>query len=82
MSPLVAVLAGGRGRRIGGAKAVAELGGEPLIARPLSAAAAAGVDAVVVAKATTPLPPLGVPVWREPDAPVHPLQALAGAQDA
>ena len=50
---VVAVLAGGRGRRMGAPKALAELGGAPLIARPLAAAAAAGLDAVVVAKAGT-----------------------------
>jgi molybdopterin-guanine dinucleotide biosynthesis protein A len=35
---LVAVLAGGRGRRMGAPKALAELGGAPLIERPLAAA--------------------------------------------
>ena len=37
MSALVAVLAGGRGRRLGGAKPLDELAGAPLIARPLAA---------------------------------------------
>jgi molybdopterin-guanine dinucleotide biosynthesis protein A len=37
------------------------------------------LDAVVVAKATTPLPPLGIPVWHEPDAPVHPLLGIVTA---
>jgi molybdenum cofactor guanylyltransferase len=76
---LVAVLAGGRGRRMGGAKALAELDGAPLIARPLAAAAAAGLEAVVVAKAHTPLPALAVPVWREADEPVHPLLGVVAA---
>jgi molybdenum cofactor guanylyltransferase len=76
---LVAVLAGGRGRRMGGAKALAELDGAPLIARPLAAAAAAGLEAVVVAKAQTPLPALAVPVWREADEPVHPLLGVVAA---
>jgi molybdenum cofactor guanylyltransferase len=44
------VLAGGRGSRLGGAKAMAELAGRPLIAYPLAALAAAGLDAFVVAK--------------------------------
>lgn len=53
------VLAGGRGSRLGGAKASAELGGRPLISYPLAALAAAGLDAVVVAKPGTDLPDLG-----------------------
>ena len=76
---IVAVLAGGRGRRMGGAKATALLRGEPLIARPLAAARAAGLDAVVVAKPDTELPELDVPVWTEPDLPVHPLRGLVTA---
>ena len=79
MTALVAVLAGGRGRRMGGAKPVAELGGEPLIARPVRAATAAGLAVVVVAKAATPLPPLDVPVWQEPDEPTHPLLGIVTA---
>jgi molybdopterin-guanine dinucleotide biosynthesis protein A len=76
---LVAVLAGGRGRRMGAPKALAELGGAPLIMRPLAAAAAAGLDAVVVAKEHTALPALTVPVWREPPEPVHPLLGVVTA---
>ena len=76
---LVAVLAGGRGRRMGAPKALAELGGAPLIARPLAAAAAAGLDAVVVAKPDTALPALAVPVWHEPAEPVHPLLGVVTA---
>lgn len=53
------------------------LGGEPLIARPLAAARAAGLDAVVVAKQSTELP--DVPVWIEPDEPTHPLVGLVTA---
>jgi molybdenum cofactor guanylyltransferase len=79
VTALVAVLAGGRGTRMGGAKAVADFGGEPLIARPLRAAAAAGLDAVVVAKASTSLPALDVPVWHEPDEPSHPLLGIVTA---
>ena len=76
---LVAVLAGGRGRRLGGAKPVAELDGMPLVEWPLEAAREAGLEAVVVAKASTPLPPLAVPVWIEPDEPTHPLAGLVFA---
>ena len=36
MSAVVAVLAGGRGRRMGEPKPLAELGGAPLVARPLA----------------------------------------------
>jgi molybdopterin-guanine dinucleotide biosynthesis protein A len=78
-APLVTVLAGGRGRRLGGAKPAAELGGRPLVAWPLAAARAAGLEAVVVAKAGTPLPGLDVPVWIEPDEPSHPLTGLVFA---
>jgi molybdopterin-guanine dinucleotide biosynthesis protein A len=76
---LVAVLAGGASRRMGAAKPLAPLGGRPLIAWPLAAAAAAGLRAVVVAKAATPLPPVDVEVWLEPDAPQHPLTGLVHA---
>jgi molybdenum cofactor guanylyltransferase len=77
---IVAVLAGGRGSRMGGSKATIELAGAPLIERPLAAARAAGLEAVVVAKRATVLPPgLGVPVWLEPDTPFHPLCGLVAA---
>jgi molybdopterin-guanine dinucleotide biosynthesis protein A len=71
---IAAVLAGGRSRRMGTVKALAPLGGAPLIARPLAAARAAGLEPVVVAKPGSPLPgALDVPVWEEPAEPVHPL---------
>jgi molybdopterin-guanine dinucleotide biosynthesis protein A len=71
--PLVAVLAGGLGSRIGGAMARAELGGRPLISYPLEAAAQAGLQAIVVAKPDSELPQLDVPVVYEPQMPRHPL---------
>jgi molybdopterin-guanine dinucleotide biosynthesis protein A len=76
---IAAVLAGGRGRRMGGAKPGAPLGGRPLVAWPVAAATAAGLEVVVVAKADTALPELGVPVWLEPDEPSHPLAGLVFA---
>ncbi len=79
MTAIVAVLAGGRGRRMGRPKALVELDGIPLIAHPLAAAAAAGLEAVVIAKAGTELPALDVPVWQEPDEPVHPLLGIVTA---
>jgi molybdopterin-guanine dinucleotide biosynthesis protein A len=76
---LVAVLAGGAARRMGAPKALALLGGRPLVSYPLAAAAAAGLEAVVIAKPDTPLPDLPVPVWREPPTPRHPLLGLVTA---
>jgi len=78
VSAIVAVLAGGRGRRMGEPKPLADFGGAPLVQRPLAAAAAAGLEAVVVAKAGTPLPD-GPQVWREPDEPTHPLLGIVTA---
>lgn len=74
---IVAVLAGGRGSRLGGAKALTPLDGRPLIARPVAAARAAGLDVVVVAKPDTALP--GLPVLVEPANPTHPLLGLVTA---
>ena len=76
---LVAVLAGGRGRRLGGAKATAELAGRPLISYPLAAAAAAGLEALVVAKADTALPALDAEILVEPADPAHPLCGVLAA---
>jgi molybdenum cofactor guanylyltransferase len=75
---IVAVLAGGRGRRMGTPKPLAQLAGAPLIERPLAAAREAGLEAVVVAKAGTPLP-AGLRVWHEPDEPFHPLLGIVTA---
>jgi molybdopterin-guanine dinucleotide biosynthesis protein A len=82
--PIGAVLAGGLGRRIGGSKALVELGGRPLISYPLEAMRAALGEVVVIAKPDTKLPSLpGVPVRLEAETARHPivgiLEALANA---
>jgi molybdopterin-guanine dinucleotide biosynthesis protein A len=78
--PVGVVLAGGRGRRIGGDKAVASLAGRPLLSYPLGAMLGVLDDVVVVAKPSTVLPALGdVAVWEEPEQPSHPLVGIAEA---
>jgi molybdenum cofactor guanylyltransferase len=79
-----AVLAGGAGRRLGGAKATVELGGRTLLAyaiEALQAALAEGARVAVVAKPTTALPalPAGVERWEEPEEPQHPACGLREA---
>jgi molybdopterin-guanine dinucleotide biosynthesis protein A len=74
-----AVLAGGRGSRIGEPKAILELGGKLLLEHPLNAFAHAEIEAAVVAKPGTSLPPLHVEVWREPEEPTHPLLGIVTA---
>ncbi len=74
-----AVLAGGRGSRLGGAKASVGLAGKPLIAYPIAALAGAGIEAVVVAKPGSGLPPLPCPIVREPEEPRHPLAGVVTA---
>lgn len=76
---LGAVLAGGRGQRLGGDKAGVELGGRPLVSYPLAALMVAGVEAVVCAKPGQELPPLEVPVVSEPERPRHPLCGIVAA---
>ncbi len=77
--PLGVVLAGGAAKRLGGSKASVELAGRPLISYPLDALAQAGLEAVVVAKAGSPLPPLSHTVITEPDEPRHPLAGITSA---
>jgi molybdopterin-guanine dinucleotide biosynthesis protein A len=74
-----AVLAGGRGSRLGGAKPTAELAGRPLITYPLAALATAGIDSFVVAKHDTELPPLTADIVAEPEQPTHPLAGIVAA---
>jgi molybdopterin-guanine dinucleotide biosynthesis protein A len=76
---LGAVLAGGSGSRLGGAKPGVELGGRPLIGYPLDAVEEAGLEPLVVAKADSTLPPLHCRVLREPDLPRHPLCGIVAA---
>jgi molybdenum cofactor guanylyltransferase len=74
-----AVLAGGRGERLGKDKPAALIAGRPMIWHPLRAAADAGLEAFVVAKRRTRLPDFDVPVLREPDEPTHPLCGVVEA---
>ena len=64
---------------MGTPKAAIDLCGRPLVEYPLAALAASGIEAAVVAKSATPLPPLDVPVWWEPDEPTHPLLGIVTA---
>jgi molybdopterin-guanine dinucleotide biosynthesis protein A len=78
--PIGVVLAGGRGRRMGGQKATVELSGRPLIDYPLQALAQAVTEVRVIAKPDTELPGLaGITVWIEPAFPRHPLVGLIHA---
>ena len=76
-----AVLAGGRGSRLGGNKPSAMLAGRPLISYPLHALSEACVRVAVVCKQATALPtlPPGVERWEEPDEPRHPAAGVAHA---
>ena len=76
---LVAILAGGRGSRLRGAKPAARLGELPLIAHVLAAARTARLDAVVIAKPHTPLPALDCDVLFERAPGYHPLHGLLAA---
>jgi molybdopterin-guanine dinucleotide biosynthesis protein A len=78
-APLVAVLAGGRGERLGGNKPTTELAGRPLISYPLAAAADAGLDAIVIAKSDTVLPPLRERVVYDDEPLHHPLAGVLAA---
>jgi molybdopterin-guanine dinucleotide biosynthesis protein A len=79
--PIGAVLAGGLAKRMGEPKSMAQLAGRALIEHPLSALESAGLEAVVVTKAGTTLPKLDVPVWVEPEQPLHPLAGILAALD-
>jgi molybdopterin-guanine dinucleotide biosynthesis protein A len=75
---IAAVLAGGRSRRMGRAKAMVPLGGRPLVCWAVDAARGAELEPVVVAKPGAELP-TGLTVWHEPETPSHPLTGLVHA---
>ena len=79
--PLGVVLAGGRGRRLGGGKAVAQLCGRPMISYPLAALEAVLPEVAVLAKADTELPslPSRTRLWSESESLQHPLVGLRTA---
>ncbi len=79
-APVGVILAGGAGRRLGGAKATVLLGGRPLISYPLQALSAALGEVAILAKADTELPSLpGTTVWIEPDLRRHPAIGIVQA---
>jgi len=74
------VLAGGLGRRIGGAKAGVHLHRRALISYPLEAVWRALGNVTIVTKIDSELPSLpGVAVWVEPQEPRHPLTGIVHA---
>lgn len=75
------LLAGGRGRRLGGrSKAAIEVGGRPLAAYPAAALAAVCERIAFVAKPGAELPRLpGVELWDEPAEPQHPVVGIVHA---
>jgi molybdopterin-guanine dinucleotide biosynthesis protein A len=78
--PVGVILAGGKGTRMGGSKAVVNLNGRPLISYPLEAMWRALGNVAIVAKIDTELPSVaGVTVWIEPDEPRHPLVGIVHA---
>src|SRR5205807_1244140 len=78
--PVGVILAGGKGTRMGGSKAVVNLDGRPLISYPLEAMWRALGNVAIVAKIDTELPSVaGVTVWIEPDEPRHPLVGVVHA---
>jgi molybdopterin-guanine dinucleotide biosynthesis protein A len=79
-APIGVILAGGEGTRMGGAKAIVNLHGRPLISYPLEAMWRALGSVAIVAKMSSQLPSVaGVTVWVEPDEPRHPLVGIVHA---
>ena len=79
MSILGAVLAGGRGSRLGGRKATAELAGRTLLDWTVELVGSVCDEVVVIAKPDTPLPPTSAAVWRSAPADFHPRHGLVSA---
>jgi molybdopterin-guanine dinucleotide biosynthesis protein A len=75
------LLAGGRGRRLGGrSKAAIEVAGLPLAAYPAAALALVCERIAFVAKPGSELPRIpGVERWDEPEEPCHPLTGIVHA---
>lgn len=74
-----AVLAGGRGSRIGEDKANVSLAGSTLAARAVASLRKAGLNPFIVTKRDRPVEIDGVEVLVEPDEPRHPLTGVAAA---
>jgi molybdopterin-guanine dinucleotide biosynthesis protein A len=67
---------------MGEPKAMVELAGRTLLARTVAAVAGAGLEPVVVAKPSSPLPAVDCRVLSEPDEPRHPLCGILTALGA
>jgi molybdenum cofactor guanylyltransferase len=75
-----AVLAGGLGRRMKGAKPSALLVGRPLVSYPAAALAGVCERVAIVCKPDTDLPEVpGTERWDEPEEPRHPLTGIVHA---
>lgn len=86
-----AILAGGRGSRLGGGKPLIEVAGRPLVDHAVAIARAAGLEPVIVAKPGTDLGAHSAhdnegagTVWvvLEPELPSHPLLGIATGLEA
>lgn len=80
--PVGVVLAGGRGRRLGGTgKASLPIAGHPLFSYPLQALRSVFADVAVVAKPDSTVLPLpgDVELWIEPQRPNHPIVGIVEA---
>src|SRR3954447_20162571 len=75
-----AVLAGGAGSRMGGAKPSAMLAGRPLASYPVAVLAEVCHSVALVCKPDTDLPSIdGAERWEEPAEPRHPITGIAYA---